>query len=412
MIDVGGGSTGISVATFGATDATPAVGTIDVADGIRIGGDDVAKAVVERHLMPALVQALDHCKIAHPRDFLTEILGGRSKSRPAWLGGFARRFARDFAYPLAMALVKAHAEAGDLGGDVASKHTIGSLLTRSGVTSRIVVDELDDLAGEEGAIGFSCQAVQVSFLADELNATILGVLGQMLGNAVHLIEALGCDVVVLSGPISRIPAVIDVLIEAMPARAGRIVQLADYAFGDWCPFRTAAGTISDPKLLAAVGALIAADDAGNAMPIRMRPNVSEEPLLVGCMDADGLVRDDRVLFRLEQPGEERLKSERTTTLTTDMPCILGARRMPFETWPATPYFVVDLATPSKGRVKEPLRVTIERVIQIDPDREELILIKAIDAEGATLSPRDVALRFQTLAASRGYWLDTGAIALG
>ncbi len=57
-------------------------------------------------------------------------------------------------------------------------------------------------------------------------------------------------------------------------------------------------------------------------------------------------------------------------------------------------------------------MTIERVIQIDPDREELILIKAIDAEGATLSPRDVALRFQTLAASRGYWLDTGAIALG
>ena len=70
----------------------------------------------------------------------------------------------------------------------------------------------------------------------------------------------------------------------------------------------------------------------------MRPNVSEEPLLVGCMDADGLVRDDRVLFRLEQPGEERLKSERTTTLTTDMPSrvILGARRMPFETGPRRP----------------------------------------------------------------------------
>jgi len=207
--------------------------------------------------------------------------------------------------------------------------------------------------------------------------------------------------------------VIDVLIEAMPARAGRIVQLADYALGDWCPFRTAAGTISDPKLLAAVGALIAADDAGKAMPIRMRPTVSEEPLLVGCMDADGLVRDERVLFRFEQSGDDRLKSERTTTLTADLPCILGARRMPFETWPATPCFAVDLAAqPSKGRIKQPFRVTIERVAQFDPDREELILIKAIDAEGATLSPRDVALRFQTLAASRGYWLDTGAIALG
>src|SRR4029078_7821 len=97
-------------------------------------------------------------------------------------------------------------------------------------------------------------------------------------------------------------------------------------------------------MLPAVGALIAADDAGSAMPIRMRTSVSEEPLLVGCMDAECLVRDDRVLFRLQQQGEERLKSERTTTLTTDMPCILGARRMPFETWPATPCFGAEHRT--------------------------------------------------------------------
>lgn len=416
-IDIGGGTSGISIATFHAADTGPAQGAIDVCDGVRIGGDDIAKAVVERHVLPALVRALDACKLPEPRDFLSEILGGRAKGRPAWLGGFGRRFARDFAYPLAIALTRAHVEAGDMPGDVATRHTIGTLLTRAAVASRTVADELDDLAAEEGAIGFSCQAVAVSFLADDFNATIMGVLGPFLANAVHLIEAFDCDTVLISGAASRIPAVLDALIEAMPARAGRIVQLADYAVADWYPLRTTSGRVADPKSLAAVGALVAVDDMGSGTAVRLTPALATGPLMVGRLDGDGLLRNADVLFTLGLPREERLQGERTQTFAAQVPCLLGARRMPLESWPPVPYAVIDLEAQllnavAKGRVRQPLRVTIERVIDTDSDRENLILVKALDAEGATLSARDVTLRFQTQAASKGYWLDSGALTLG
>ena len=416
-VDIGGGATSLAITTFVVGDNGGVTGIIDVRDGARIGSDDVAKAIVERYVLPALAQSLEQCRLSGAGDFLAEILGGRSKGRPSWLGGFGRRFARDFALPVAVALVKAHADTPDLASEVAARHTIGSLLERSNVAARAVAEELDDLATDEGAAGFACLSVPVTFLKDDMTATIMSVVGPLLGNVVRLVDGLDCDTVLLSGSMAQLPVVLDTLLEAMPGRAGHIVQLGSCVVGDWLPWRTASGKIGDTKPLAALGALIATageSRGGFAPSIRTRDE-SEPALLVGRMDANGMIADDAVQFTLGASlgrGGDTDKGDRAATLVVDPPTVLGARRLPLATWPAMPCYVLDVEAPlPKGRYRLPLRVTIEPRRATDSAREELFLVKAMDVEGVILSERELSLRFQTLPQAKGYWLDSGVLML-
>lgn len=416
-LDIGGGTTSLGITTFLASENGSVSGTIDVRDGARIGSDDVAKAVVERYLMPALAQSLELCRLADAGDFLAEVLGGRSKGRPSWLGGFGRRFARDFALPVGVALIKAHAESPDLASEVAARHTIGSLLGRGNVAARTIAEELDDLAADEGAAGFSCLAVPVTFLKDDMTATIMSVVGPLLGNVVRLVDGLDCDSVLLSGWMAQLPVVLDTLLEAMPGRAGHIVQLGNCVVGDWFAWRTAAGKIGDTKPLPALGALLATagENRGGFAPGMRTRDDSEPALLVGRMGGDGTIADEAVLFTLGASlgrAGDTDRSDRAATLVTDPPAVLGARRLPLASWPAMPCYVLDVEAPlPKGRYRLPLRCTIEPRRAADGARDELILVKAMDVEGVILSERELSLRFQTLASAKGYWLDSGALNL-
>src|SRR3546814_11679602 len=65
-----------------------------------------------------------------------------------------------------------------------------------------------------------------------------------------------CDLMLLSGRPSRLPAVAAILRETACLSPTRIVPLHSFRVGRWYTFRDARATISDPKTTAAVGALI------------------------------------------------------------------------------------------------------------------------------------------------------------
>lgn len=403
-LDIGGGSTNLSIVTFGAAAAVSVAGTIDLVEGARSGGDDIAKAIVERHVLPAIEHALQQCRLTSAPEFLAAILGGRSKGRPAWVGGFGRRFAHDLAYPLGIALIKTLADMREDAADTLSRHTIGTLLAGTGANAATVIADFDDLAADEGAVGFSCLSVPITVLNAELRATADGVLRPLLANAAILIEALDCDGVLLTGWICSLPIVLNTLVESCPKRSGHIVQLAEQPMRGWNPLRALSNGSTDTKPLAALGALMSAvaDPA-----IQLAKPHAAVPAIIGRMTAQGDVNGLGVIFaeqRLDEMGRAN-----TVSFPVEVPCTFGVRRLQLETWPAIACYQLDLAEPMlKGRLARPVKVTIERKTGADAEQINLTLVKATDLEGVPLARKDLSLRFQTLAGAKSYWLDSGA----
>ena len=133
------------------------------------------------------------------------------------------------------------------------------------------------------------------------------------------------------------------------------------------------------------------------------------------MNARGLVDNDTVMFVLcdsNAANDANGKYPRVATGSFETPVMLGARRIALENWPATPLYRLDYEPHDhRARVRNPLKVTIERVPGEEGMPETLKVVRACDADGTNLAPSEITLRLQTLRSAKGHWLDTGAITI-
>jgi hypothetical protein len=135
-------------------------------------------------------------------------------------------------------------------------------------------------------------------------------------------------------------------------------------------------------------------------------------LFVGPIGANGQIATDAVLFTFEAAGLGRDSvGPRAATATLELPALIGMRRLPLESWPATPLYKLQCEGPAAVRAKGPLKISFERVQGIQGAPDELQIVRACDAAGNTILPSELALRLQTLSSSEGHWLDTGAITI-
>ncbi|MGQ0671539.1 MAG: virulence factor SrfB [Hyphomicrobium sp.] len=415
-LDIGGGATCLSVATYELTDAATLVQTTQVADGCRTGGDDILKAIVERHLMPSLERRLVECKLTSAKRFLERVINGKGSRRAAWSGEFGRRFASEIAQPLALSMLETHLGS-RVHADVPIERSLGNLISLHSTDARAVLDEFDELATEEGADAFSPHETIISFRDRDISSTIKSVLEPVIGNVARIVQALDCDVLLISGWPSRLPIVVDMLVERMPSQPNRIVSMADYRVGDWYALRERSGTVGDTKSMAVMGAMLACQGmAGGVQNLTLRPlDADAARLHIGRMTERDLVANDTVLFVFGDPalGKDPAGREaRTCTLSVEPPVLLGGRRIGLENWPATPMFWLDHEPfDQRTRKRGPLKVTIERVPGDRGQPDTLRVVRACDADGNNLAPSEMALRLQTLRSPKGHWLDTGAIAI-
>ncbi len=416
-LDIGGSATCLSVATYELNDSGTLVQSPQLADGCRTGGDDILKAIVERHLMPALERRLVDCKLANAKRFLERIICGKGGKRTAWSGEFGRRFASGIALPLAISILETHLGSRVRSDDVPIERTLGSLISLNAPDARVVLDELDELAADEGADTFSPNETLISFRDRDIAYTIKSVLDPVLSNVARIVQALDCDVLLVSGWASRLPAVMDMLVERMPSQPNRIVPLSDYRVAAWYSVRERPGTIGDSKSVAAMGAVLASSGtAAGGLPLTMRTLEPEAMRIhVGRMSERGLVANDTIMFVLGEPGlgkDSGGKDARICTVSIEPPVLLGGRRIGLENWPATPlYWLAHEPLDQKTRTRGPLKVTIERVPAERGQPETLRVVRACDADGNNLAPAEMALRLQTLKSPKGHWLDTGAIVI-
>jgi hypothetical protein len=410
-LDIGGGGTSLAIATYELSDSGTLIRTPQLSDGSRIGADDILKALVERHLVPALERRLVECKLSSARRFLARILGGRSGRRASHGEDFGRRFTAELARPMAIGVLETYLGSRVLMSDVPVERTVESLVSLNASHARAVLDELDELAADEGADTFSPHEVMVSFRERDIAAAIRSVVDPVLRSTARVIQAFDCDVVLVCGWAARLPAVMDALVEFMPSQLNRIVSMAEYRVADWYPQRERSGMIGDSKSAAAMGALIATGaPASGGLDLVERP-VEWQPqrAYVGRIGAEGLIRNDNVMFVFGD-GSPEDRVPKLATVALDLPATLGCRRIGLESWPATPLYCLD-HEPQDGKPKArgPVKVTIERMPGESGEPDALRLVRACDADGNILPLADVALRLQTMRSPRGHWLDTGAV---
>ena len=241
----------------------------------------------------------------------------------------------------------------------------------------------------------------------------------MLAALCRVVNELGCDILLLSGRPSRLPALTELLLRHLPVSPHRILPMHQYRVGSWYPFASSRGVVDDPKTTVVVGALICT--LGNEMRLQdfsvdMRSfGAQSTARILGQMEAD-TIPDSAVIFD-DTRAPDVTESD---PVSWDARTFIGFRQVRYERWPATPLYCVSRARdadPKYTRMR-PWYVTFRRPEQPDPDLpgarlgrpERLTILEVQGGEDRDRIPSEaLECRLQTMTELDGYWLDTGFI---
>lgn len=443
-IDIGGGTTDLMITTYHVAGNRALIPTQNFREGFRIAGDDIVKAVIEDVVLPQLHEKMDSAGIPRSRELMTKLFGGDRQDMTEQDRHSRRQFVLRVLIPLALALLHRSEDS-----DRAGQYT-NDLLKLGDALS---IDRLDDawhpgtlfsyadkLIAAHGGDPIDWPELSLRFEPGRLDAAIGRVMREVLYQIGEAIWALDCDVILLAGRPSKLPAIHALVREQLAVTPDRIVRMGRYPVGIWYPFRSRNNlTISDPKTTAVVGCMLCAlADPNRSDGSRLenftlfteRMRMRSTARFIGEMESNGQIQDSKLLFAdidLDRPTN----GDQEATLTMYTPLRIGFRQLPFERWTATPIYRLEF-TESGSRRSKPFRLVIARADVEDVDeepsrdpekrvrqeakrrlaemkREQFGVIEVEDNQGDQCRNSDVRLRLQTLGFEDSYWLDTGIL---
>lgn len=420
-IDIGGGTTDLSIATFellgDESTAARIKPHLEFRDGFNIAGDDVLCGIIEKHILPAIAKAIAQNGIADTRKTMGQLFGrdviGRTQESRVIRG----QFARQICVPLAIEMMRIYENAELMTGSEACSRTLESFFGSANRPSQKVIDyfnaEIKKLSGND----FDIMNVELRVDPRSIGYTVKNMLGQILDNLAEVIYLYDCDLLLLTGRPSKWHAIIASLFSKLPVPADRIIPMRDFRIGSWYPFADSLGHIIDPKTTVVVGAILCALAEGHLEGFSFDTSslkLKSTARFIGEMDITGQIKRPRVWFQVDvdNPGEMELKK----TISFAGPLSIGFRQLEAERWTTTRLYLLDFTPDAKSNTSKALPYEIELSFKvaelddssamIDRDEGELIIENVVDATGAGRM-KDVEIRLQTLSEVEGYWLDTG-----
>ena len=243
--------------------------------------------------------------------------------------------------------------------------------------------------------------------------------------------AYACDVILLSGRPSSLPAIRNIFLKYYPISPNRLITLNNYYVGDWYPFCQNTGYITNPKTIVAMGGVIGhyASEYSNLDKFtlnldRLKSNLKST---VNYIEAS---RDGQSIDYLITP--QKAQGELTIS---KIPDILNVRQFGLETYPLRALYSIDFnymrlrnkirekaldkgENPSDAAIQSmvddeiekfkkrmPFRVMIERDAE---DKEKLSISNIEDRNGIELLDSSIEIHIQSLGVNDQYWLDSGA----
>lgn len=426
-IDLGGGTTDL-VVTSVAVEGTGANVTLipeqEFREGFNLAGDDALLRVVRDHVVEPIKRKLKELGLGDRADAaLYHLLGGDRGDMKAVELVRRQQFAAQIASPIALGMLREYEAFKPLEPVETFSRKFTDFFSADNMPSSELLAHFNAELAKQGAKGFRLEDMEFEIDPADIDRTIRSVFLEMLQALGEMVHRYRCDILILSGRTSQLPAVRQILEECAAISSHRIISLHQFRVGRWYPFRNHLATVGDPKTTAAVGAMICLLGNGQLQNFNFRSNElrpKSTARYFGKLDLSSrLLKTDEFYNNLDLDNPDYNLPE--TPFDFRGPMTLGFRQIEVDWWPATQLYTIEYRTPDDARSLNPLTplsVTIRRAGKkvINKltgeeyiDNPDLAIYRVQDREGRTVSPGKMRLRLQTISHSQGYWLDTGIL---
>jgi hypothetical protein len=456
-IDIGGGTTDLSITTFelasGEGDTARIVPHTEFRDGFNIAGDEVLREVIVSHVIPAIGQALISQGLAQPRALLGQLFGRDAIGMSQEDRNTRIRLVREIAVPVALGLLST-CEDPQLRSlnqycklrDFFEPHPMEDAQIQSGDEEKAneetgfhfarlaIRPQASTLKAVEALVRRSASCIQNFSILDvpiqvnpkAVETTIRNTLGATLAAMCELVHMYDCDILLLTGRPSAWEGVTAAVLAKLPVPPDRIIPMRSYHAGAWYPFADAQGRITDPKTTVVVGAILCALADGHLEGFSFDSNalrLTSTARYIGELNIDSQLKKAKVWFTVDVDNNQGTEQSRQVAFTG--PLSIGYRQLAAERWPTTRYHLLtfsDEAARNRATGRLPydveVRLYVEDVWDDMPAKDgtqeqrsegEFRIDSIVDNQGRSVDRRDLEIRLQTLRLDEGYWLDTGIV---
>lgn len=421
-LDIGGGTTDLVITQL-SVDGRGANVTITpkqmFREGFTLAGDDILRQVVRDHVLPVLREQLRQGPLGADaaETILSLLFGGDRGEMGVTVELRRQQFASLIAVPIALAQLAAYELADPTAPPPVDYRSFADFFPSSEDYPQLPIDYVNSEIRKAGDAGFDLQKLSFPIDVAGLDLTIRSVFKEMMEALAEVTWRYRCDLLLISGRPSRLPAILAMLQETGCLPAARIVPLYRFRVGGWYPFRDARATIADPKTTAAVGAMICLLSEGRLQNFNFRSDLlhpASTARYFGKLDKSGRLHAEDVFFS-DMQLEDREWELPEAGLEFRGPLPLGFRQLSVDWWPASRLYSLAYAKDANTAAlmpRMPLTVQLARDRKGDKKRQVIdkFLIRRVeDKDGKSVSADILRLRLQTIDNQLGYWLDTGIL---
>lgn len=427
-IDVGGGTTDLMITTYHIEGNQKLVPIQNFREGFRIAGDEVLREVIQQMLLPALGDYLLASGIRNPKAFLVDRFGANKADISEQDRQLRRQFVLRVLQPAALSVIRAAERSDFESEDRVETLTFGTLMNATSEGKHAIPAHVRGYVEREvqrlGGTSFVLEECPVPVDIGRIRSAVVSALGDVFGNIAEAVNHFDCDMVLLSGRPTRMPATIDLFVDKLAISPDRIIPLARYQVGQWYPFASHSNLrIDDPKTVTVVGStlcVMAGEGHVTSFAVETkRFKMRSTAKYIGELDREGKLPNDRVRFRWSDDPTVVSKEHAEIPYFTQMR--LGYRQLPVERWTATPLY--RLKFHSQERIQLPVTVVLarkpsdgvagyddKRFLDQEALKEELVITDVIGRDAGL--KRMFNLTLETLPSEGAYWLDTGILTVG
>ncbi len=363
-IDIGGGTTDLSVTTFELQSDAGSSARMRphpvFHDGFSFAGDDVLCAVVRDHVLTALGSAMQKAGIPDTHRALNELFGRDVIDSSQESRNHRIQFIRQVAVPIGLSLLSAYENANlRSGSGCTACHFSDCFESLPGIEvpydavpltskpfplpSRDALSYVENYMVRHGVSApFSVLDVPLVIDPQRIDETIRAVLRDILSNLCEVIHRLDCDVLLLTGRPSSWQGIEDSIVSCLPVPPDRIVAMGKYRVGTWYPFADALGNVTDPKTTVVVGAILCALAEGQLEGFSFDPSnlsLHSTAKYIGEMELNGQIRTPKIWFDVDVLSREEQVYQRT--IVFGGPIAVGFRQLPVERWTTTRFYILE-----------------------------------------------------------------------
>ncbi|MDR2340697.1 MAG: virulence factor SrfB [Deltaproteobacteria bacterium] len=443
-IDIGGGTTDISIITYHMLEPKSATPFIiphqDFRDGFNVAGDDIMREIVRKVVNKALEDAAVEHGVRDVQNIFTRLfqdtveMGTDVNLVHTQL--LRSQFVAHVSVPLALNILKRYEET-DLAGDdleavISIREVLGVPADREKGEGYLanILGYVEQRLQNAGWRDFSLLDFTFKVNMREVDICVIRVIEQILVDLGEIINIYDCDVLIMTGRPSRWPAIMRAPYERSFLPIDRIVHMHKYRVSPDYPF-ISHGHIEDPKTSVVLGAIVCSlAEVGLSGVTIDTATFIPQPInrYIGMLDERGRLSNAaaNVWFTNTEVHTGKEVANATKSILFNANAAVGFRQLECDRWTTTRLYSLEFRdsqamAASLGHL--PYTVELQFDMKEAQDQENwakggvgqllqrtegtLRVLAVSGRDGRQVSGSPVQVRLQTLRSVDGYWLDTG-----